>query len=162
MKKFLKKESCSVPLEIIERVCFEKIMLNLTQKYRISAGNLKGWNLKAHIEEVNYAAAHELAFSLSNFIIHGKKEIKGVFYPPANWWEAFKNEVVYSNKRWYKKYPKVYYYIAKLFGRVKTISIDTSTVYMRYCPHVRSPDTSCHIEFLQFKDYDYMAGPESR
>lgn len=142
--------------ENIKRVCFEKIKLELTQRYRISAADLNGWNLKVHMAETDYGASYELAFNLSNFIIHGKKEIKKSIDVPVSWIDHLKLDI----NLWARDYllkPKFFFTnIAKAITVLnltpKFKKIETSIVYMRYCPHVHASDTSCHVEFLQFKN----------
>lgn len=136
-KKKLAKFNDCLGAENIERVCFEKMRLELTQMYRIPASDLNGWNLEVVERELEYGAAKELAFRLKNFIVHGEKKEEDWQEFPVTWFDHLKWHLNFKFKTKFK---------------VRMSKIARQTTYMRYCPHVHSPDTSCHVEFLQFKN----------
>lgn len=135
-KKIDKDDDC-LGLETVERVVFEKVMLNLGKMYGIPKGDLNGWNLEAIKRDIEYGAAIELSFKLGNFIIHGEKTEEDWQEFPVTWFDHLKWHVNFKFKTKFK---------------VRMSKIARKTTYMRYCPHLYSSGTSCHVEFLQFKN----------
>ena len=140
-KKKLAKFNDRLGTENIERVCFEKIRLELTQMYRIPVSDLEGWNLEVAIREAEYGAARELAFRLKNFIVHGEKRVDKFVTVPVSWWDHLKLTLNIWAK-WRLQHEHLFFTnIAKsilfLKLRPKLRNIETLTTYMRYCPHVQ-------------------------
>jgi len=138
----------------IERVVFEKMMVNLTETCQISKHHLSGWKLDAHVLE-DYGMPRLLAFTLRNFMIHGSRNVLDHVVVPVSWLDHLKLDINLWAKKYLLQSHLFFTNIARAITSLKLTpkfrEIHTKITEMRYCPHLSS-DHRTHFEFLQFKD----------